>query len=161
MATFQTTTPPTQLALSGTHGTVPWNRVMPFTSGLSRQGIAMHWARQKIAQIMDQQTTSTQLSQQEQSGKQAELRKAVIDLALRHHLVSQYSSLVAVETVPARPEHQPLLSHAMKNNLPHGMQYEAVFGWPQTATPNRLFLLLGMIMIGIAWLWSRQQAIRR
>jgi Ca-activated chloride channel family protein len=154
MVTFQTTTPPAHLTVSGNHGTVPWKTVLPFTSGLPRQGIAVQWARQKISQLMDQHTPSTH------PGQQAELRQAVIDLALRHHLVSRYTSLVAVESIPARPEHQPLQSHAMKTNLPHGMQYEAIFGWPQTATPATLYLLLGILMIWMGWIWSRQHTAR-
>lgn len=157
MVAFQTTTLPAHLTISGTHGTEPWNTVLPFTTGLPRQGIAVHWARQKISQLMDQHTPSLQPGQPD---RQAELRQAVIDLALRHHLVSKYTSLVAVETVPARPEHQPLLSHAMKTNLPHGMQYEALFGWPQTATPAAPYLLLGTVMVWMGWLWTRQQPAR-
>lgn len=154
MVVFRTTTPPDRLTVSGTHGTVPWKKVLPFTTGLSRSGIAVHWARQKISQLMDQQNPSTQ------PDREGELRQAVIDVALRHHLVSKYSSLVAVETVPARPEHQLLQSHAMKTNLPHGMQNEAIFGWPQTATPSTLYLLLGIFMLWMGWLWTRQQAAR-
>jgi Ca-activated chloride channel family protein len=154
MVAFRTRTPPAHLTISGRHGSVPWNRVLPFTSRLPRQGIVVHWARQKISQLMDQHTPSTQ------PGQQAELRQAVIDLALQHHLVSRYTSLVAVETIPARPEHQPLQSHAMKTNLPHGMQYEAIFGWPQTATPATLYLLLGTLLVWMGWIWSRQHTAR-
>ncbi|MDR4482872.1 MAG: marine proteobacterial sortase target protein [Nitrospirales bacterium] len=154
MVAFRTTTPPAHLTISGTHGTEPWTRVIPLSSGFSRNGITVHWARQKISQLMDQQNPSTQ------PDRQAELRQAVIDVALHHHLVSRYTSLVAVETNPARPEHRPLHSHAMKTNLPHGMQYEAIFGWPQTATPSTLYLLLGIIMVWIGWVWTRQQAAR-
>jgi Ca-activated chloride channel family protein len=157
MAAFRTTTPPARLTVSGTHGTIPWNTVLPFTSGLPRQGIAVHWARQKIFHLMDQHTPSHQPGQPD---RQADLRQAVIDVALRHHLVSRYTSLVAVETTPARPEHQPLQTHAMKTNLPHGMQYEAIFGWPQTATPASLYLLLGTLMLWMGWLVLRQHPAR-
>ncbi len=157
MVAFRTTTPLSRLTVSGTHGTVPWKRTLPFTTGLSRRGIAVHWARQKISHLMDHHIPS---HQPDQPDRQAELRQAVIDVALRHHLVSRYTSLVAVETTPARPEQQPLQSHAMKTNLPHGMQYEAIFGWPQTATPAALYLLLGTLMVWMGWLWTRQQAAR-
>ncbi len=157
MVTFRTATPPAQLTISGTHGTVPWNTVLPVASGLPRQGIAVHWARQKISQLMDQHSA---LLQPGTSNQQTELRQAVIDVALRHHLVSRYTSLVAVETTPARPEQQPLQSHAMKTNLPHGMQYEAIFGWPQTATPATLYLLLGTVMLWMGWLGLRQHSAR-
>ena len=158
MAAFRTTTPPAHLTISGTHGTVPWKRVLPFASGVSRSGITVHWARQKISQLMDQQDSSAQPGQSE---PQTELRQAVIDVAVQHHLVSRYTSLIAVETTPARPEQHPLHSHAMKTNLPHGMQYEAIFGWPQTATPSTLYLLIGMFMVWIGWVWTRQHAARR
>ncbi len=151
MIAFQTTNLPDRFTVSGTHGTESWNRVIPLSSGLSRKGIAVHWARQKISQLMDHHIPSTQ------PDREGERRHAVIDVALRHHLVSKYTSLVAVETVPARPEHQPLQSHAMKTNLPHGMQYEAIFGWPQTATPAALYLLLGTLMLWMGWLCSRPQ----
>lgn len=157
MVAFRTATPPEHLTISGTHGPEPWKTVLPFTSGLARSGIAVHWARQKISQLMDQHTQSFQ---SDQPAREGELRQAVIDVALRHHLVSKYTSLVAVETVPARPEHQPLQSHAMKTNLPHGMQYEAIFGWPQTATPSTLYLLLGIFTLWMGWFWTRPQAAR-
>jgi Ca-activated chloride channel family protein len=154
MVAFRTITPPSQLIVSGTHGTVSWKRTLPFTTGLPRQGIAVHWARQKISQLMDQHIPSQQPGQPD---GQTELRQAVIDVALHHHLVSRYTSLVAVETIPARPELQHLRSHAMKTNLPHGLQYEAIFGWPQTATPSTLYLLVGTFMLWMGWLWMRQQ----
>lgn len=154
MVAFRTATPPDQLLVSGNHGTIPWKRVVSFSSGLSRHGISVHWARQKISQLMDHHTPSTQ------TGEQTELRQAVVHLALRHHLVSKYTSLVAVETVPARYEHHPLHSHAMNTNLPHGMQYEAIFGWPQTATPAMLYLVVGTLMLWIGWLWSRHHTAR-
>jgi Ca-activated chloride channel homolog len=157
MAAFRTTTPPVHLTISGMYGTVPWKRVLPFAAGLFRSGIAVHWARQKISQLMDHQASSPPPDQSEQ---QTELRQAVIDVALRHHLVSRYTSLVAVETTPARPEHRLLHSHAMKTNLPHGMQYEAIFGWPQTATPSALYILLGIFIVWMGWVWTRQQAAR-
>ncbi|MDH4192741.1 MAG: marine proteobacterial sortase target protein [Nitrospirota bacterium] len=157
MVTFRTATPPAQFTISGRHGMVPWNTVLPVASGLPRQGIAVHWARQKISRLMDQHSA---LLQPGTSNQQTELRQAVIDVALRHHLVSRYTSLVAVETTPARPEQQPLQSHAMKTNLPHGMQYEAIFGWPQTATPATLYLLLGTVMLWMGWLGLRQHSAR-
>jgi len=159
MVTFRATTSPAHLTISGTHGTVPWNRVLPFTSGIYRQGIAVHWARQKISHLMDQHSASPQPGLA-RSGHQDELRQTVIDVALRHHLVSRYTSLVAVETIPARPEHQPLHSHAIKTNLPHGMQYEAIFGWPQTATPATMYLLLGTLLLWMGWIWLRQHTAR-
>ena len=84
------------------------------------------------------------------------LRQSIVNLALKHHLVSRYTSLVAVDITPVRPDAQQLQTHVLKTNLPHDMQYEAIFGWPQTATPATLYLILGTFILWIAWIWSRQ-----
>ena len=73
------------------------------------------------------------------------MRTAVLDVALRHHLVSRFTSLVAVDVRPVRPADAALPSHVLKTNLPHGWEYEAVAGMGQGATDSRLHLLLGLL----------------
>jgi Ca-activated chloride channel family protein len=75
--------------------------------------------------------------------------------------VSRYTSLVAVDITPVRPDSKSLRTQALKTNLPHGMQYEAIFGWPQTATPATIYLVLGTLMLWIAWIWARQHFARQ
>ncbi|MEQ1626485.1 MAG: marine proteobacterial sortase target protein, partial [Nitrospira sp.] len=70
--------------------------------------------------------------------------QAVLDVALPHHLVSKYTSLVAVDVTPVRPLDKTLQAHAMKTNLPDGQDYQAIFGLPQTATSGQLQILLGL-----------------
>jgi Ca-activated chloride channel family protein len=89
------------------------------------------------------------------------LRQSILDLALKHHLVSRYTSLVAVDVTPVKPDGQALHTHALKTNLPHGMQYKAIFGWPQTATPATLYLVLGSFLLGVTWIWSRRYLAHR
>ncbi len=152
MIAFQATTPPASFKLSGRQGSMPWSRELFLKSGITRPGISTHWARQKIAQLMDQQT---------QGQDKTQARKQILDIALKHHLVSRYTSLVAVETTPVRPANRPVHSHSMKTNLPQGMHYEAVFGWPQTATPASLFLLLGTMILWMTGKWIRHHTPRR
>ena len=57
-----------------------------------------------------------------------EVRKAVIDTALAHSLVSKYTSLVAVADNIARDSDTPLMSRDVPLNLPQGWDYEKVFG---------------------------------
>ena len=66
-----------------------------------------------------------------------EVRRAVIDVALEHHLVSPYTSLVAVDVTPARPAGEGIESHALETNLPEGWDYTSVFGLGQGATRRR------------------------
>jgi Ca-activated chloride channel family protein len=101
-------------------------------------GLATHWARAKIAALLDAR----------RGGAEDEaIRHAVLDVALTHHLVSPYTSLVAVDITPARPEGAGLSSHPMPTNLPHGWDYTEVFGLGQGATDAPMHLLLGGVAL--------------
>ncbi len=149
---LRTTTLPSSITITGKHGARYWETTQSLLDAKSRRGITINWARKKIAQLMDQQT-------QEQD--KTHLRQSIVDLALKYHLVSRYTSLVAVDVTPVRPDGQALHTHGLKTNLPHGMKYEAIFGWPKTATPATLYLALGSLMLGVTWIWSRRHLARR
>ena len=86
---------------------------------------------------------------------EAATRQAVLDVALLHHLVSKYTSLVAVDVTPVRQTDTRLQTHAMKTNLPDGQDYQAILGLPQTATSGQLQMLLGLAALGATWLmWN-------
>jgi Ca-activated chloride channel family protein len=83
------------------------------------------------------------------------LRQTVLEVALPHHLVSKYTSLVAVDVTPVRPVDKTPVGHAMKTNLPDGQDYQAIFGLPRTTTSGQLHLLLGLAVLTLAWvLWG-------
>ena len=149
---FRSSTLPSSITITGKQSGTMWETTKSLVDAKSRRGIAVHWARQTIAQLMDQQT---------QNKDKNMLRQSILNLALKHHLVSRYTSLVAVDVTPVRPDAQSLHTHALKTNLPHGMQYEAIFGWPQTATPATIYLVLGTLMLWITWIWARQHLARR
>jgi Ca-activated chloride channel family protein len=79
--------------------------------------------------------------------------------------VSPYTSLVAVDVTPARPADAPLTWHAPATNLPHGWEYEAVFGTGQGATAAPLHLVVGLAALllaaGFGWAWRRDRRDRR
>jgi Ca-activated chloride channel family protein len=86
------------------------------------------------------------------------VRGAVLALALEHRLVSQYTSLVAVDRVPRRPPSDGLRSAALPTHLPAGWSASAVFGrLPGTATPAPLYLLLGLGLSVLAWFSARRR----
>jgi len=149
---FRSSTLPPSITISGKQAGIMWETTQSLVDAKSRRGIAVHWARETIAQLTDLQT---------QRKDKSILRHSILDLAMKHHLVSRYTSLVAVDITPVRLDAQSLRTHALKTNLPHGMQYEAVFGWPQTATPSTVYLLLGTLMLWVGWIWSRSHLIRR
>ncbi len=79
----------------------------------------------------------------------------MIDVALAHHLVSKYTSLVAVDVTPTAPPGTTSIKTALPTNLPEGASFEAIFGGAQTATPATLHLLLGLLLLLVAVIaWS-------
>jgi Ca-activated chloride channel family protein len=143
---------PPSITIRGKQGETFWETKQSLVDSQSRNGIAVYWARQKIAQLMDRHTRN------EDKNK---LQQQILNIAMKYHIVSRYTSLVAVDVTPVRPGAHTIHTHALKTNLPNGMQYEAIFGWPQTATPATIYLVLGTLMLWITWIWSRQQLARR
>ncbi|MEK7763547.1 MAG: marine proteobacterial sortase target protein [Nitrospirota bacterium] len=137
---------PETVTIQGLIGSTPWTTSIMLKNSERREGLSIFWARKKIAALMDQQ----RYGQDEAATKQA-----VLDVALAHHLVSKYSSLVAVDVTPARPADKLIRTHAMKTNLPDGQDYQAIFGLPQTATSGQLQILFGLASLLAAWLmWA-------
>ena len=68
-----------------------------------------------------------------------ELKRAVVEVALAHHLVSAYTSLVAVDVTPSRPDGTDLSTREVPLNLPAGWNFDKVFGErPLPAAPAHL-----------------------
>ena len=139
-----------EVQLAGMNGDLPWKASLNVTSANSGNGMGVLWAREKIGALVDSL----------REGKsEDEVRPAVVQVALEHHLVSKYTSLVAVDKTPARPAHESLKSAVVPGNLPDGQVHEAIFGeqhgeLPQGATDARLNLTLGtllLLMAGVLW----------
>ena len=77
------------------------------------------------------------------------IKQIIIDTALNHHLVSQFTSLVAVDVTPVRPVNEKLDTKAIPTHLPDGWEYKKVFGqpFPATATDSRLNFIIGLILL--------------
>jgi Ca-activated chloride channel family protein len=140
-----------EIAIAGTRGAERWRTTLPLKGGADESGVHVLWARHKIAALMDEI----------RKGGDAESAKAeVVSVALEHHLVSKYTSLVAVDVTPVRPAGAALKTAAMPTNLPEGWVYEQVAGeLPQTATPKAMHALVGTILIVLAallWLFGRR-----
>ncbi len=125
---------PARIILTGTRNGQPWRSELSLANAESRPGLSVFWARRKIHELSERL---------DHGADQDELRHEILTLALRHHLVSRLTSLVAVDVTPARPTAESLRTGAVPTHLPHGQDYQALFGLPQTATPARLHLALG------------------
>lgn len=73
--------------------------------------VAMHWTRQKIESLLDEQRYSADPERHED---------VITQLALGVGLMTRYTSFVAVEETPSRPEHQGAIDLQVANLLPAG-----------------------------------------
>jgi Ca-activated chloride channel family protein len=148
-----------KLLLSGVQGGLkPWRAAIDTAAFADRPGIAVLWARKKIKILMDSLASGADAQQVEQK---------VTELALINHLVSRYTSLVAVEEKISRPgdsddPNASLRKHKMKTNLPAGWVHDKVFaGGADTATSAALLLCIGLFLLSLSaflfWMrWRRQ-----
>ena len=131
-----------KIIIKGMRSLAPWQATLDLTQGSSGNGIGVLWARSKIAALMDSL---------HDGADQDKVREEVIKVALTHHLVSRYTSLVAVDVTPTRPQEAALKRHAMPGNLPQGQNHQKIFGpLPQTATPAELNLYIGIVLLLLA-----------
>ena len=132
------------LFVSGRSGVDLWQKQVKLQTVAERPGVVTLWARKKIRSLMD----SLALGEMEKN-----VRSEVLKTALTHHLVSKYTSLVAVEELVSRPSEDDLTQSALKTNLPHGWQAKQIFGGTaQTATPAQLKIVMGCLMLFAALL---------
>ena len=144
--------------VSAMHGAAPWEETFLLDQPAEGSGLGVLWARDKVGSLEDAM----------REGASAEETQAkIIELALTHHLVTKYTSLVAIDRSPARPAHADLKTAALPVNLPEGWSHEAVFGpqqtdfalagrLPQGATDSRFNLLAGALALLLATLLFRR-----
>ena len=142
---------PPQAVLHGQVGNAAWSLPISFNNAAAHGGLSVYWARQKIAALMDETY---------KGGTQEAIRKAVLDVALTHHLVSQYTSLVAVDVTPARPAGSPATERDQTSNLARAQDLTALASLPRTATGAQLQILLGAAALMLACLlWQFRRAV--
>ncbi len=132
---------PAWAVLRGRLGGAEWQQEIELPPASEGAGLSVHWARAKIASLADTRGAGS-------AGE--EIRRAVIEVALKHHLVSRYTSLVAVDVTPVRPLNEVLHGHALETNLPDGWDYTALSGLGQGATAAPLHVALGLIALLLA-----------
>jgi Ca-activated chloride channel homolog len=116
-----------------------WQQNISTENGAMRPGIASLWARKKIRTIMDSRARGV---------AEKEIKTQVLSTALTHHLLSKYTSLVAVEQQISRPVDRKLQQTVMKTNLPAGWQANKIFaGRARTATPAQLQIVIGLLLL--------------
>ncbi len=164
-----------RLAVTGALGGSLWHGGVDLTAGAEAPGIARLWARAKIETIMDAAGHDDSTA-----------RRDVLPLALKHGLQTRYTSFVAVDETPIRPEDETLETRQTPGNLPKGwtrpdtapgpdIQRASAataipirldgpgISLPRTATSSGLYLALGLLLVltGLALLGLRIRSGRR
>ncbi|MEA3108080.1 MAG: Ca-activated chloride channel [Gammaproteobacteria bacterium] len=125
------------LTLSGRIRGKDWVHQVQVTRVGEQTGLSKLWARERIAAM----------SRQLQFGGDREmLRTSILDLALKHHLVSEFTSLVAIDDVVVRPPGSSGHVEQVPTAAPTG-SYWATTGFAKTATPAGLLLDWGLLCI--------------
>lgn len=151
--------------VTGRRGKDVWSQSFEMQGGQLGVGIARLWAQRRITALEDNP---------KRSEDSTALDARVLSLALDYGLVSRLTALIAVDETIARAGEDPLLSQDMAANLPHGWDYDKVFGksatgakhkrqaanmlrgaaptvsLPATATPASLLTAAGLILILLA-----------
>jgi len=137
-----------KLRVSGQRLGIQWQYLVDVSQGASREGIATLWARKKIANEME----SLALGKEEDAA-----RATIVETALDYHLVSKYTSLVAVDRQVSRPREENVHKEAVPTPAPRMFQFngnqdaEMLFaGSAKTGTASNLHLLLGLVLMLIA-----------
>ncbi len=128
-----------KVTIKGMRSLAPWQATLDISQGHSGDGIGVFWARSKIAALMD--------SLHDGADKD-KVRKDVINVALTHHLVSRYTSLVAVDRTPSRLPSEELEFEHIPSLLPAGSGMAT--GFSKTATGWVVQLVLGLLCLGAA-----------
>lgn len=126
--------PSARIAASG------WNETLSLTSGESHPGVAKLWARQQIDIARDSVFTGANAD---------DVRREIVTLALAHGIVTEHTSLVAVDTTPAHVDPQSCTSELIPINAPEGWGGGGVL--PQGGTNATLWIAVGCVLLAVAW----------
>ena len=137
--------------LSGRIGPNDWSVSLPLRQAAPQSGLDKVWAREKITQL----TRDRRKSSQPES-----INKEIEALAQSHHLVSEFTSLVAVDVTPSRPAHASSADKGVPVEMAKGTQTQAIFGsLPQGATPLKLHLWLALcclLALAVYYRWPQR-----
>jgi Ca-activated chloride channel family protein len=143
------------VSVSGDYGESLWRQDVRLEHKSSHPGISTAWAREKVTTLMERHHDADSKSRRES------LKNEIVRLSLDHHLVSRFTSLVAVDTTPVNSSGL-LYSEKLKTSLPHGWDPArrplptgqqvllAQLALPQTATGAAQHGLTALMLFALA-----------
>jgi Ca-activated chloride channel family protein len=153
------------ISLYGNFGESTWEQKVEISDAVNHPGIRTAWARSKISSLLEKHHDA------DNEGDREQHKKTIISTSIDHHLVSRFTSLVAVDVTPINSSGY-LYSEKLKTNLPHGWKrdkgnqhygqqmFMAQLGLPQTATAAPLHLMIAFMLFAMAMIfyqWRKLQ----
>jgi Ca-activated chloride channel family protein len=133
----------TTLSIVGRRGRSAWGALVAPGAGTPADGIGKLWARERIAALSDAMI---------EGAPEDEVKPLIVATALEHHLVSRYTSLVAVDVTPIAPAGIDPERSVVPGLLPAGLEASGFVGsLPRTATPAPLLAIVGAVLMAMAW----------
>jgi Ca-activated chloride channel family protein len=120
-----------------------WSSLLPAVSTQHQQGIHKYWARLKIKDLTQQLNMRGRSNESLNDGfktVQHNIREGITNVALTHHLVSQFTSLIAIDHSMS----ELTLDNPPKTAKPNSYAQARLL---QTATPSLLHALIGTFLI--------------
>ena len=130
------------LTLTGRSGGGVWTRQLPLQIVDDQSGVSKLWARERIGELSRQKSLG---------GDATEAEGQIVSLALKHHLVSDYTSLVAVDVTPVRPAGVDARPEQVPLSAPRGGAWSNSTGFASTATPAPLLLVIGLVALAFGF----------
>jgi Ca-activated chloride channel family protein len=139
------------LTLTGRGAGGAWTRQLKLDVVNDQAGIAKLWARERIGGLAREKSFGADAT---------EIEARIVELALAHHLVSEFTSLVAVDVTPVRSPFATLNREQAPTAGPMGGAWSGTTGFAQTATPAPLLFAIGLIALAwavVLWLGQRNK----
>ena len=130
-AVFKLNAIPNNLSIAGSMANGVFNKEIGITESNNTKGISTLWAQRKIDSLMDKYISQYRRIDRDQ------VQEEITNLALSHHLVSKFTSLVAVEKTPSKPNSKSTITKALANKVKAA----------NTATNSYFWMLLGVLIL--------------
>ncbi|HHI88841.1 MAG TPA: hypothetical protein ENK01_02715 [Hellea balneolensis] len=119
---------PKQIHFTGQRAAQPWSAVLRLEEIPMAKGLDVLWARDKIAALEESRFSRATA---------ADIDAQILKTALKHHLVSRLTSLVAVDIEPSRPLEARLDTRKVPTMLPEGWDFAKLVYTPDRHAENR------------------------
>ena len=162
VAAFKLSELPSTITITGKTIYGDYTKEITLIDGSQTTGIDVLWARRKIEGLMNQY-------RELYSGiERDDIQDSITNLALNYHLVSKFTSLVAVDVSPSRPEGEVLVSMPVikKEAVQKDLALESLAALrmtqqimliPQTATNATLWMIIGLVLMFVALVFGRRR----